>query len=84
MKYLTNFERWEIEAFASAQIEKINAARYKKELALQLQLIDPVCFGPFTSDGLNPLVEQVVVFPYPGKLPARVAARFRYPEGFEI
>ena len=65
-----------------------SAEKYSKTnfliLFLELQLIDPVCLRPFPSNGLNPLVEQVVVLPYPGKLAARVTACSCNPEGFEI
>lgn len=54
-----------VQAFALAEIEEINAARYKKEFGLELQLINPVRLDAFTPHRLNPLVEQVIVFPYP-------------------
>jgi hypothetical protein len=52
-------------AFALAEIEEINAARYKKEFGLELQLINTVRLDAFAPHRLNPLVEQVIVFPYP-------------------
>ena len=51
--------------FVLAEIEEINAARYKKEFGLELQLIDTVRLDAFAPHRLNPLVEQVIVFPYP-------------------
>ena len=52
-------------AFALAEIEEINAARDKKEFGLELQLINTVRLDAFAPHRLNPLAQQVIVFPYP-------------------